>query len=258
MNSKSGPAYLNWIAIAVLIIGLLLGLTILSAPAGIWLGIWAFPVGLNILIQADPYTHWVLALCLLGWIVLLGLALRAKAENTLKLCSIAALGVLSALFAWYIPSTFQARLTYPVIHDVSTDVNNPPGYVAIAPLRAEVPNSMVYGTVEGLSPEEHAQQQLAAFPDLVPRLIDASPQEVFDRALAALEEMDLEIVAAVPEEGRIEAIATTFWFRFKDDVVIRIQDQGGQTLIDARSLSRVGRGDAGTNGRRLQRFFELL
>ena len=258
MNSKSASAYLNWIAYAVLVIGILLGLIILSAPAGIWLGLWAFPVGLNILIQTDPYTHWVLILCILGWIKLLGLALRAKAHNTVKLCSIAAAGVLSALIAWYIPSTFQARLTYPVIHDVSTDVVNPPAYVAIAPLRADVPNSMVYGTVEGLTPAEHAEQQLAAFPDLVPRLIDASPQEVWDRALAALQEMDLEIVAAVPGEGRIEAIDTTFWFRFKDDVVIRIQPQGGQTLIDARSLSRVGRGDAGTNGLRLQRFFELL
>ena len=117
---------------------------------------------------------------------------------------------------------------------------------------------MEYGIVEGLSLEEHVQQQREAFPDLVPQLIDAGPQEVYDRALSALNTMGLEITAAVPEEGRIEAVASTFWFRFKDDVVVRIQAEGNQTRVDARSLSRVGRGDLGANGLRLQEFFSLL
>ena len=41
----------------------------------------------------------------------------------------------------------------------------------------------------------------------------------------------------------------TFWFGFKDDVVIRVRPAGGGSRIDVRSLSRVGGGDAGTNRR---------
>jgi uncharacterized protein (DUF1499 family) len=82
---------------------------------------------------------------------------------------------------------------------------------------------------------------------------------VFERALAAVEALDWELVAAVPAEGRIEATDTTFWFRFKDDVVIRIRPAGASgAVIDARSLSRVGGGDAGTNARRLRAFFAAL
>jgi uncharacterized protein (DUF1499 family) len=81
---------------------------------------------------------------------------------------------------------------------------------------------------------------------------------VFARALAAVDELAWELVEAVPEEGRIEATDTTFWFRFKDDVVIRIRPSGSGSILDARSLSRVGGGDAGTNARRLRAFFATL
>ncbi len=257
-ENTSSKTYLDWIAIATLVIGLLVGLIILAAPAGTWLGLWVFGTGFAILIGLDPFTHWIAALCALGLLAVIILAIKSKAQNTTKLCTFATIGTLSAFLAWYIPSTVQARLSYPVIHDISTDVINPPMYVANVPLRAEAVNPMEYGIVEGLTLEEHIEQQQAAFPDLVPQLIDASPQEVFDRSVAALETMGLEITAAVPEEGRIEAVASTFWFRFKDDVVIRIQAEGNQTRIDARSLSRVGRGDLGANGLRLQEFFSLL
>lgn len=257
-ENTSSKTYLDWIAIAVLVLGLLVGLIILAAPAGTWLGLWVFGTGFQILITLDPFTHWIAALCAVGLLAVAILAAKSKAQNTAKLCTFAAIGTLSAFLAWYIPSTVQARLAYPVIHDISTDVVNPPVYVTNAALRAEAVNPMEYGIVEGLTPEEHVQQQREAFPDLVPQLLDASPQEVFDRALSALTTMGLEITAAVAEEGRIEAVASTFWFRFKDDVVIRIQAEGNQTRVDARSLSRVGRGDLGANGLRLQEFFSLL
>lgn len=259
MNENlSNNKLLNWLALAFMAIGLVVGLATLAAPAGTWLGFWEFGQGFQILGVVINITPWVAAVCLLASIILGVVAHRRHSGNAVKLFSLAFTGALAAAIAWYIPSTFQARLTYPVIHDVSTDVVNPPSYVVIAPLRADAPNTMAYGGSEGMTPEENARLQQDAFPDLVPRLLDATPQEVFDRALAALEDMGLEIVAAVPEEGRIEAIDTTFWFRFKDDVVIRIRPEGSQTRIDARSLSRVGRGDAGTNGLRLQDFFSRL
>ena len=70
--------------------------------------------------------------------------------------------------------------------------------------------------------------------------------------------MGWEVVAADPAAGRIEAVATTFWFGFKDDIVVRVAPAGAGSLIDARSKSRVGVGDLGTNAQRLRAYLERL
>ena len=58
--------------------------------------------------------------------------------------------------------------------------------------------------------------------------------------------------------SRLEAVDTTFWFGFKDDVVVRVRPEETGSRVDARSASRVGKGDAGTNARRLRRFLIAL
>jgi uncharacterized protein (DUF1499 family) len=84
------------------------------------------------------------------------------------------------------------------------------------------------------------------------------PNDAFFRALAAVEALGWELVDANRQEGRIEATDSTFWFGFKDDIVIRVQPQGSGAKVDARSVSRVGKGDVGINAKRLRRFFEAL
>ena len=70
--------------------------------------------------------------------------------------------------------------------------------------------------------------------------------------------MGWEIVATVPLEGRLEATATTFWFGFKDDVVVRIRRAGPVTAVDVRSKSREGRSDLGRNAERIREFRNAL
>jgi hypothetical protein len=53
------------------------------------------------------------------------------------------------------------------------------------------------------------------------------------------------------------ARATTFWFGFKDDIVIRVKPANG-SHVDVRSLSRVGVGDASTNAQRIRAFLDVL
>ena len=67
-----------------------------------------------------------------------------------------------------------------------------------------------------------------------------------------------EIVSVSENEGRIEATATTFWFGFKDDVVIRVREDSGGTRIDLRSVSRVGGGDLGANAARIRAFIDAI
>ena len=50
----------------------------------------------------------------------------------------------------------------------------------------------------------------------------------------------------------IEATATTFWFGFKDDVVVRIRSTANGSIVDVRSVSRVGRSDLGVNAKRIR------
>ena len=84
------------------------------------------------------------------------------------------------------------------------------------------------------------------------------PRAAFELALDTARRSGWEIVAAVPEENRIEATATTDWFGFKDDIVIRIKPAGTGSRVDMRSVSRVGRSDLGTNARRIRDFLRQL
>jgi uncharacterized protein (DUF1499 family) len=140
----------------------------------------------------------------------------------------------------------------PPIHDVTTDPDDPPRFVAVLPLRREAPNSAEYA-----GPTLAAQQR-AGYPDLAPVHLADPPPQAFARAVAAARSLGWQIVAAAPAEGRLEATDRTRWFGFRDDVVVRVLPEAGGSRVDVRSVSRVGRSDLGTNARRIRRFLEAL
>jgi uncharacterized protein (DUF1499 family) len=125
-------------------------------------------------------------------------------------------------------------------------------------LRADAANSAVYGEHRNHDARSLAAAQREAYPDIVPQEFDEAPEVVFERAITAARELGWDIVAEVPEQGRIEATDTTFWFRFKDDIVIRIRPTATGSVLDARSVSRVGLSDVGKNAARLREFFTTL
>jgi uncharacterized protein (DUF1499 family) len=142
--------------------------------------------------------------------------------------------------------------TVPPIHDISTDTENPPPFVAIAPLRADASNPVEYA-----GPETAALQR-EAYPEIQPVALNLPPDSAFERALAAARAKRWEIVEANAAERRIEATDRTFWFGFYDDVVIRVTPSGTGSIVDVRSKSRVGRGDVGTNARRIRGYLREL
>jgi uncharacterized protein (DUF1499 family) len=81
---------------------------------------------------------------------------------------------------------------------------------------------------------------------------------VLSRATEAARALGWEIVATAPADGRLEATDRTRWFGFRDDVVVRVRPDGSGSRVDARSVSRVGRSDLGTNARRIERFLAAL
>jgi uncharacterized protein (DUF1499 family) len=140
----------------------------------------------------------------------------------------------------------------PPIHDITTDIDSPPAFVAVLPLRKDAPNTAQYGGAE------LAAQQKQGYPEITPVMLPVAPRAAFERALDVARRSGWEIVAAVPEENRIEATATTDWFGFKDDIVIRIKPVNGGSRVDMRSVSRVGRSDLGTNARRIRDYLRQL
>ena len=103
-----------------------------------------------------------------------------------------------------------------------------------------------------------ADAQRSGYPDIGPVDLAQTPAAAFDRALSVARAMGWTIVASDARTGRIEATATTAWFGFRDDVVIRVTPRGSGSRVDVRSHSRVGRGDLGANARRVRDFSARL
>jgi uncharacterized protein (DUF1499 family) len=162
-------------------------------------------------------------------------------------------GIVIGLIAAGIPwSWLHTAQRVPHIHDITTDTENPPRFVSVLPLRKHAQNSAEYGG-PGIAAQQHT-----AYPDIVPLMLPMPPAQAFEHALVAAQHMGWKIVDANPAEGRIEATATTFWFGFKDDVVIRIVPVSGGSRLDMRSVSRVGVSDAGTNTARIRSYLKEL
>ena len=72
--------------------------------------------------------------------------------------------------------------------------------------------------------------------------------------MAAAEALGWEIIAQDEQAGTLEAVDTTTIMGFKDDIVIRISREGDSSIIDLRSVSRVGVSDLGANAKRIRAF----
>ena len=153
-----------------------------------------------------------------------------------------------------IESTIARALRAPPIHDISTDTANPPPFVALLAERsaAHALNSTDYNPTT-------AVLQRAFYRDIGPKVLPLPVNEAFDRVVAEINAQGWRVAAADREQGRIEAVATTFWIGFSDDVVFRLTAQGAnETKVDMRSESRVGGSDIGTNAARVRRFLAAL
>ena len=137
------------------------------------------------------------------------------------------------------------------IHNISTDTDNPPEFVAAVAERGADSNPLEYTP-------EIADIQRQFFPDVQTIVTDKSPQQAFAQAITTAQTLGWTVYAQDIEQGRIEAVETTFWFGFKDDIVIRIQAADNGSRVDLRSVSRVGRGDMGANAARIGKFSELF
>lgn len=217
---------------------------LLVAGPGTRFGLWNFRTGLLLLRYAAYLGIGAIGLCVIALV-----ASRPRGGPLAALL----LALLLAVPAVVVPWEFNRRAKrVPPIHDISTDTQDPPQFIAVLPLRKDALNSATYGG------DSVATLQQSAYPDIKPVKLRMSPAQAFDRALAVAKGMGWTIAAADPSTGRIEATATTVWFGFKDDVVVRVRPDGAGSRVDVRSESRVGKSDIGTNAARVRAFISKI
>jgi uncharacterized protein (DUF1499 family) len=230
---------------AVTALAVFAALAAVLAGPGSRLGIWNFRTGFEIL-------HWALYASVVAVVGAIAV-LIFKRNNKLKSLLMVVPGLVIGLAVIVVlVNVWLTTRNSPAIHDITTDIVNPPQFVKILPLRSDSANTAQYGG------PEVAIKQLQAYPDIKPLVLEVPPDQAFDAALNTARSMRWKIVDADKAAGRIEATATTFWFGFIDDIIIRVTSVDHRSIIDIRSVSRVGRSDAGTNARRVRTFLKRL
>lgn len=216
----------------------------MAAGFGSRFGLWRFTTGFSILAWSVYGAMAAAVICAVAIV----LCWRLSSGRGWAACGLVVALVVAAIpLGWL----YTARHV-PPIHDITTDTQTPPRFEAVLPLRQGAANATRYGGAAV------AEQQHRAYPDIRPLLVRDPPLDVFQHALKVARQLGWEVVAADSGRGRIEATDTTFWFGFKDDIVVRIKPADRGTRVDVRSVSRVGRSDIGTNAARVRTFLADL
>jgi uncharacterized protein (DUF1499 family) len=238
------------VAVASVIAGLI-------GPIGSGLGLWAFPLGLTILFYSF---FGALAALVLG--VLFGFLGRRSVARAPRLLRWAGMAVALAYGGWLLNYAMIAR-SVPAIHDVSTDLADPPQFKSLV-IRADNLDSVPGAEdadMRGLNPQQRwVLLHQKAYGEIRSVRISQPVAAVIEKAnrLSIARGWDVALIS--PAEGRLEATETSRLFRFKDDVVLRVRptENGQGSIVDMRSISRVGQSDIGVNAKRVKSFLADL
>ena len=228
-------AMLAWLRPLALVLALGTFVMLALSGPGVRFDLFSYRTGLT-LFRWSFYV--AIAACVIAAIALLIPSVRARGAV------VPVLALVIAVAALYPPLAFQSRArAHPPINDITTDTQDPPRYMT---------------TTRAYPGAEMARQQRGAYPDIAPVLLPVPPAQAFAKAVAAAEAMGWEVVGRDGAAGTIEAVDSTKWFGFKDDIAIRVRAADAGSRIDVRSKSRVGRGDLGTNAQRIRAYIERL
>ncbi|WP_416879446.1 DUF1499 domain-containing protein [Litorimonas sp.] len=185
--------------------------------------------------------------------------------------AVAIIGILvPALGMGYAVQVKNKAQRLPFIHDITTDTQNVPQFGAeIMTERAETEGVNTTDYAGKMARSQDAQGnpteslvsvlQTRGYPDIRSIVVSDEKDAAFAKAESLARQMGWKIKATNPEAGTIEATDTTFWYGFKDDVIIRLRNsEGGGTLVDIRSISRIGGSDIGKNAERVHEFLDRM
>jgi uncharacterized protein (DUF1499 family) len=242
---------LNWFAV-------LSAMGFPLALAGFRLGLYQFGTSFKLL----NYSFYLAVAVLLVGLLLFFIHRRSKptsSRNALIAVAISLIPIVGLGSQVFVASSV------PAIHNISTDIVDPPQFRTIADLRGVGTNPLEY-RIEG---GNLGEIQRNAYPDIKTITADIDIASAFDKAVSIAENLGWDIVDKSVDwktvskneakETIIEATQTTTLWQFKDDIVIRLRSNSqtpNTTYIDLRSVSRIGQSDLGANAKRIQRFVD--
>lgn len=246
--------WLSWLALALSAGGLAAALI---AAAGSGAGALHFRVGFTIL----RYAFYAAIAGGLMAIVAFVIA-RRSGIHTGRMNLVAFL--IAAAFGAYLMSHIATARSVPAIHDATTDLADPPQFETLK-VRADnlenVPDDS-RPALAALDPENRWKAlHREAYRDLRTVRLPLSVADATRRAEALVRERGWQVARVDRQAGIVEATATTFFFRFKDDLVVRVRpapDRPSGSIVDMRSISRVGGSDIGVNAARIRAFLADL
>jgi uncharacterized protein (DUF1499 family) len=167
-------------------------------------------------------------------------------------------------------SAISSARAVPPIHDISTDTSKPLLFSqkvmaergagsnkVLPPNEATVPFNRE--RLNDWSGRSLVEIQADAYPTIKPLMIEGqAPTAVYAKAISAAKTQGFKIVSEDAVTMRIEGYAQSFWFGFKDDVVIAITPVANGAQVDMRSVSRVGISDLGANAKRIETFLAAV
>jgi len=218
--------------------GFILSLVVgLVAALGTRVGLWTINFGL---LDIFP---WCIGLAVFAVVAGIVWAIWAMIANDSSRARYGLIGLVGAVVVLYGPlSDISDAYGQPAIADATTDTERPPVFVSLLSQRGDHASSPAYDgdrpmTFEGKA-STVSQIQHKYYGELHPIAILMSPERLFKRAVSASESMGWDVVAIAPDEGRIEATDTSFFFGIKDDIVIRVKPSGMGARLDIRSKAR--------------------
>jgi len=241
----------------VLLLGLGAPLAFFAAAGGSGIGLWGWQAGL----AAIPF---ILLTALLAFILAIVFIVLNRRKGRKTRWPLLGLGMIATLgFLGFLVPYVTAIMTLPAIHDITTDLADPPEFIALK-LRADNWDNIPGGNdgdMRGMNPRQRwATAHQDAYPDIRSVRMDQPVAVVIEKAKRLAEDRGWDIASVDPAAGNLEATATVSLFRFKDDIVIRARaaENGAASIIDMRSVSRVGVHDIGANAKRVRRFLSDL
>lgn len=184
-------------------------------------------------------------------LALVGVALNLRFRTATLNSAIFAL-ILALPFAGFLVSRPMTTADVPAIHDITTNLANPPAFRTLT-LRPD--NLAGVGTVA-----EWQRIHAEAYGDIQPLTIAAPPAEVLAKAEQLARERGWTMASVDRATGQIEATDSVSYIRFYDDIAIRVTPgtEGTSSIVDMRSVSRIGVSDLGVNARRIRSFLADL
>ena len=228
----------------------------LVAAIGAGRGAWHFRLGFTIL-------QYALYAGIAGIVIaLIAIYFVRQVRPRLVMVNVLAL-VVAGAFVLYLGNQIRIARSVPGIHDIATNLEDYPRFYRLTVRDDNLANIPDMGRREwaALPPRERWKAvHREYYGDIAPIRVPWSVEETIVRARRLAEARGWQIVTHDPANGILEAVETSRFFRFKDNVVVRARpvNEGGGAIVDMRSISRVGVSDVGVNAERVRSFLADL